>query len=131
MRTHILSVGLAIVAAAACGGSGSNSSGGYNSSNPTSPTPAANDPTPASPTQVNANPALDYNPPSISVAAGTTVTFNFGSVAHTVTFVTAGSPNGIQATSNAQVGVTFPNVGSFAYYCQIHPYMQGVVNVHQ
>ena len=132
MRTHTLFVGLAIVAAAACGGGGSsNSSGGYNSSNPTSPTPAANDPTPTSPTQVNANPSLDYNPPSISVAAGTTVTFNFGSVAHTVTFVTAGSPNGIQSTSNAQVGVTFPNVGSFAYYCQIHPYMQGVVNVHQ
>ncbi|HEV8408896.1 MAG TPA: hypothetical protein VGQ30_00220 [Gemmatimonadaceae bacterium] len=132
MRTRILPVGLALVAAASCGGGGSNSSGGYNSNpNPTSPTPAADDPTPLSPTQVNANPALDYNPASISVTAGTTVTFSFGSIGHSVSFVTAGSPNSIPVTANAQVGVTFPNVGSFAYHCLVHPYMQGVVNVHQ
>jgi plastocyanin len=131
MRTRMLSAGLAIVAAAACGGGGSNSSGSYNSSNPTSPTPAADDPTPTSPTTVNANPSLDYNPASISVSAGATVTFNFGSVGHSVTFLTAGSPNSVPVTSNAQVGVTFPNTGSFTYHCLVHPYMQGVVNVHQ
>ena len=132
MRTRILSVGLVIVTAASCGGGGSNSSG-YSSptSNPSSPAPAADDPTPLSPTQVNANPSLDYNPPSLSVAAGTTVTFSFGSIGHSVSFVTDGSPNSIPVTTNAQVGVTFPNVGSFAYHCLVHPYMQGVVNVHQ
>jgi plastocyanin len=133
MRTRILFVGLVIVTAASCGGGGSNSSGGYSSptSNPSSPAPAADDPTPLSPTQVNANPSLDYNPPSLSVTAGTTVTFSFGSIGHSVTFVTDGSPNSVPVTTNAQVGVTFPNIGSFAYHCLVHPYMQGVVNVHQ
>jgi plastocyanin len=62
---------------------------------------------------------------------GTTVTWGFGPVAHTVVFGdVAGHPPDIStATANQTVGRTFNTVGTFPYSCSIHPEMQGSISV--
>ena len=137
MRTKALYIAAALLCVAACSKSSGNGTTGANTtgtggsdagpgngygSNPSDPAPTA-------PNTVNANPSLDFNPASLTVAVGSTVSFVFGSVAHTVSFVTAGSPASIPATSNATVTRTFPTAGSYSYYCQIHTYMQGTIVV--
>lgn len=137
MRMRALYLAVAILCAAACsksGGNGTtaantNGTGGSDTPTGTGYGPATNDPAPTAPNTVNANPSLDFNPASLTVAVGSTVSFVFGSVQHTVSFVTAGSPASIPATSNATVTRTFPTAGSYSYYCQIHPYMQGTIIV--
>jgi plastocyanin len=137
MRTKAWVIAAAIVCAAACSKSNGNSSAsngttGSGGDTPTSPGyggTTCDDPTPGSPATVNANPCLDYNPAQITVAVGTTVSFVFGSTAHTVTFPIAGSPASIPATSNATVTRTFTTAGSFGYFCTIHPYMNGTIVV--
>ena len=89
-----------------------------------------NDPSPTTANTINANPALDFKPTTLTVPAGTTVTFSFGSVAHTVTFNNAGSPANVPASSNTQVGVAFPTAGTYPFHCSIHPTMTGSITVH-
>jgi plastocyanin len=50
-------------------------------------------------------------------------------VAHNVTFTTSGAPASIPGTSNAAVGVVFPNIGTFPFYCTLHANMTGTVVV--
>jgi plastocyanin len=120
MKQSLFLVAAAIVLVA-CGGSSNDSLYGGTAPN--------NDPSPTTANTINANPAIDFKPSALTVAAGTTVTFNFGSTAHTVTFTTAGAPTSIPATANAQVGVLFPAAGIYAFHCTIHPQMTGVVTV--
>ena len=135
MRTKILSMAIVLLGAAACSGGGAGSNGGsygYGGGGggggyPSSPGPS--DPAPTSPNTINANPSLDYNPTTLTVAAGTTVTFVFGSVGHSVTFTSAGSPASVPVTMDSSVGVTFPTAGTFDFHCTVHPYMQGTITV--
>ena len=135
MRMNGLYLVAAIVCVAACsksnGGGLGNNANGAGGDTPTSPPYGGtnNDPAPTTSNTVNANPSLDYNPAQLTVAAGTAVSFVFGSVAHTVTFVSAGSPASIPATSNGTVQVTFPTAGSYNYVCTIHPSMSGTIVV--
>jgi plastocyanin len=136
MRTTILSMAIALLVAAACsGGAGSNAgANGYGgnggnggSGYPTSPGPT--DPAPTSPNTINANPSLDYNPTALTVAAGTTVTFVFGSTGHSVTFTSAGSPASVPVPiNNSSPGVS-PTPGTYNFYCTGHTYMQGTITV--
>jgi len=68
-----------------------------------------------------------YDPPSITVPAGTTVTWtNSDSEAHTIT------GSGLQSKSLSTGGTyahTFMTAGTFAYYCALHPQMKGTVTV--
>ena len=70
-----------------------------------------------------------YNPPTITVPAGSTVTWiNQDSVDHAVTSDTPGIfDNPILA--GATVRITFTVPGTFNYHCQPHPYMTGIVIV--
>jgi plastocyanin len=90
---------------------------------------SADNPAPPTPNTINANPAIAYNPQYLTVAPGTTVTFNFFGVQHGVTFTTPGSPNNIPPTMNASVNVVFPTAGTYNFYCPIHNYMTGYVTV--
>jgi plastocyanin len=136
--------------------------GGGNATVSEPPTPTAT-PTPmASPTptpvvgvtQVSITITAKFQPASIHVPIGTTVTWmNKDTTAHTVTFrismqdsriLLAGGKQIVPDTFASQQGMkdsgillpqvgtisfTFMSRGIFPYYCAIHPSMQGVVTV--
>ncbi len=91
----------------------------------------------------NANPdGYWYDYPSVKIKSGTTVIWvNFSGALHTVTSGAPGAPDGrfdSGAANLLQPGnkgasstfrFTFKNAGSYAYYCQLHPAMIGLVQV--
>lgn len=92
-------------------------------STPTTPnTPAASS---ASITLAN----FAFSPASITVKAGTKVTWtNKDSTTHTVTSDT-GVFNSGNLAPNASFSFTFSNTGTFTYHCSIHPSMTGSIVV--
>ncbi len=70
-----------------------------------------------------------FLPPTITVAAGTTVTWtNLDAARHTVTSKTGVFDSG-NLVRNASFSHSFTDRGSFSYYCTIHPSMRGEVIV--
>lgn len=80
---------------------------------------------------VGATPALAFTPQLITVdrqGATATVTWNFGSVAHTVTWdsePSGASVENIPVSSNSSAAVAFAVAGTYEYHCDIHPGMTG------
>jgi plastocyanin len=75
-----------------------------------------------------------FTPTPDTIAAGSTVTFAFQNVGHTVTFDTPGSPANISSlaaggVANADSTRVFPTAGTYMYHCSIHTYMMGTVVV--
>ena len=75
-----------------------------------------------------------YFPYELSVAVGTTVTWiNDDIAAHTVTSGNFPEHDGLFDSSIFLSGdtfeITFSDAGTFDYYCFIHPWMAGIVNV--
>ncbi len=92
------------------------------------PTPAPEQtPTPAAVSVHIRNFAFD--PATISVRRGTTVTWtNFDTAGHTVTGESGGPSSGI--IGNGQTySYTFNTAGTFPYFCSPHPGMRGTVTV--
>lgn len=127
MKMRIAMIPAVAFALLACSGGGSGAAGGTGPYGVTPP--PDNNPAPTAPNTINANVGLAFNPTTLTVAPGTTVTFTFFSVQHGVTFTTPGSPNNIPPTMNTSVNVVFPNAGTFYYHCPIHNYMTGTVIV--
>ena len=70
-----------------------------------------------------------FQPASITVKAGSTVTWkNTGSVTHTVT-AGDGSFDSGQVAAGSSFQHTFTTAGTFAYHCTIHSSMTGTVVV--
>jgi plastocyanin len=76
-----------------------------------------------------------YLPYEVNVAVGATVTWNNGDTAvHTVT---SGNPSsGVNELFDSSIFMsgdsfefTFNDVGTFDYFCMVHPWMAGIVNV--
>ncbi|GAC1349608.1 MAG: hypothetical protein NVSMB27_24330 [Ktedonobacteraceae bacterium] len=127
----------AMIVLAACGGS---TSGG---STPT-PTQAGNTPTtgttakPSGPTKAIAidtsTGSFGFNPTTITITVGTTVTWtNTTGAPHTVTSDDGKTfDSGINTPISANGGTfsfTFTKAGTFAYHCQIHPFMKATIIV--
>jgi len=72
-----------------------------------------------------------FNPSQISVAAGTSITFNnISGTTHNVTFTTAGAPANVPDFASGTKVVLFPTAGTYDYHCTIHGLsMSGVVVV--
>jgi plastocyanin len=71
-----------------------------------------------------------FGPSQISVLAGDSVMWMNQSLrTHTVT-ARDGSFGSAQLGSGGMFTSKFPNAGTFAYYCQIHPFMTGEVDVY-
>ena len=70
-----------------------------------------------------------FDSPQITIQTGQSVTFiNTGKIGHTATASEGSFDTGLlQAGQSATV--TFNNPGKFAYYCQPHPFMKGVIQV--
>ncbi len=100
--------------AMACGG------GGYGTTAPPPP-----------PSTVAATPSLTFDPATLTVNVGETVTFAFGSVPHNVFFTQqAGAPADIAGNNtNVSITRTFATAGTYAYTCHIHPSMHATVVV--
>ena len=70
-----------------------------------------------------------FQPASLSVKAGTTVTWkNTGAVAHTVTANDSSFDSG-HVAPGASFQHTFTTAGTYAYHCAIHPAMTATVVV--
>jgi plastocyanin len=70
-----------------------------------------------------------YAPPQIQVLAGDTVTWqNMSSRAHTVSAVD-GTWSSAHIAGGDMFTHRFDATGAYAYYCQIHPFMRGEVDV--
>jgi len=76
-----------------------------------------------------------YIPSSVSVSTGSTVVWiNDDTAAHTITSGSpTGGPDGVFDSSLVMGGalfeVTFDDAGSYDYFCMVHPWMTGIVNV--
>lgn len=83
---------------------------------------------------VSATNSLQFVPPSVDVSRNTSgfarVTWDFGSVAHNVTFTTPGSPAGLTDRSNTSASIDFTSANTYNYQCTLHPGMTGTVIVH-
>jgi plastocyanin len=70
-----------------------------------------------------------FGPASLSVAAGSSVTWtNADSTGHTVT-ADDGSFDSKTIASGSTFTQAFPTAGTFAYHCSIHPNMKGTIEV--
>ena len=70
-----------------------------------------------------------FNPATITVAAGTTITWtNKDAAAHTVTSTTNDFNSGSLGT-NKTFSFTFATAGTYPYYCTFHPTMTASVTV--
>jgi plastocyanin len=71
-----------------------------------------------------------FAPTTLTVKVGTTVTWtNHDADAHTVTSKGAGPMRSAALNTGGSYSVTFNKPGTYAYYCQIHPFMTGSVTV--
>ena len=69
-----------------------------------------------------------FNPPQVTVKAGTTVTWtNEDDIPHTIV-----SPPGIRSKpldSEDKFSFTFTTPGTYKYFCSLHPHMTGTIVV--
>lgn len=74
-----------------------------------------------------------FQPESIEVAAGTTVTWtNRDNTVHTATSGTPEAPDGVfdeRFGQDESASVTFDEAGTYPYFCAIHDSMRGEVRV--
>jgi plastocyanin len=122
MRTqHYLGIA-ALIVAASCGGSGGSDGtrivtapgGGGGGGTPAACTPGG--------TTVCLETSNSFNPTSITVAPGTSVTWNNPTgVTHNVTFnVVTGAPANSSNFSSGTFTATFGTAGTYPYHCTIH-----------
>lgn len=81
---------------------------------------------------VQATTNQQFTPAQVDITAGGTVTWQFSTLTHNVTFTgtAAGTPANIPDTFSASVSRSFTTAGTFAYQCTIHSGMNGTVVVH-
>ena len=73
---------------------------------------------------------FDYSPRKLTVAVGTKVTWtNADTANHTVTFDTGAKKDLGSESQGASRSFTFAKAGTFAYHCDFHPNMHGMVVV--
>jgi plastocyanin len=88
--------------------------------------------TASSSASVQADVSQQFKPKQVDISAGGTVTWDFSTLTHNVTFVGAasGTPANIPDQTSTSVSRTFPTPGTFDYQCTLHPGMTGTVIVH-
>jgi plastocyanin len=121
---------VALVVFAGCGSSSTAGDTNTPTLAPTSaPTVAATNTTGATGNQVNVS-NFQFSPATLTVKAGTTVTWKGVSGSHTVTS-DADSPMAFDhpISQGDMVTVTFAQAGTYKYHCSIHASMHGTIIV--
>lgn len=88
---------------------------------------------PSFPSSANVGAGTDqqFDPAQVDIAVGGSVTWQFASLTHNVTFASAtGVPNNIGSSTSTSVSRTFNTAGTFDYQCTLHAGMDGKVVVH-
>jgi plastocyanin len=134
----------ALVLLAACGGSSTNTGSGTTPITASTPTTAATSTPTATATQAgnaqtvmiitNSSGSFAFSPATLTIKAGTTVTWkNTTAASHTVTSDDGKTfDSGTSKPLAAQTGTfsfTFTSAGTFAYHCEIHPFMKATIIV--
>jgi plastocyanin len=74
--------------------------------------------------------ADSFHPSTLTVTPGTTVVFvNKDDDAHTVPSTTAGLFDSKGLDTNDSWKKTFTKIGTFTYFCELHPFMKGTIIV--
>jgi plastocyanin len=122
---------LAICASACGGGGGSTGPSNNGANNGTGNNGSNNNNTTVPPNTVIARAGDTFDPASLTVGVGTTVSFVFEATGHNVTFSPVGGrPADISGSnSNTTITRTFSQTGTFAYTCTLHAGMNGTVIV--
>jgi plastocyanin len=136
-------IALLLVAFAVAGCGGATSTAGTSPTATTAPTAVPTDTVPA-PTNtpsssgakaavsITGNSTFAFSPSTMSIKAGTTVTWTNNTVApHTVTS-DAGDPasfNGSLSGTGTTFSFTFTTPGTYHYHCSVHPYMTATITV--
>lgn len=125
MRKAAVALALFVLTAAAC------SDTGPRTSNATAPTSASNATDSTSKTVTVKIGDFRFEPPTLRIRAGTAVVWrNTHNQAHTSTGAGDMRWNtGNVAPGAASAPVTFPKPGTFPYFCALHPFMKGTVEV--
>ena len=119
---------LVILAVALAGVIGLSGCGGYGPSPSQSTSAPPLTTAPASGSNVNLS-GFAFSPASLTVAAGTTVTWtNKDSVTHTVTSDSGAFDSGNLAPGG-MFSFTFKQAGAYKYHCAIHTYMTATITV--
>lgn len=85
---------------------------------------------PSNATTIIAKANYTFTPPWTSVPVGSTMTFQFEGVAHTITFsAIIGAPTNVASTANGSATRTFTSKGVFNYTCSNHSFMTGRITV--
>jgi plastocyanin len=81
---------------------------------------------------VQATTSLQFDPAQVDITAGGTVTWQFSTITHNVTFTSngAGTPANVGDATSTSAARTFTTAGTFAYHCTLHAGMNGTVVVH-
>jgi plastocyanin len=128
---------LIVVTLAVLSGCGSSSAGSGGSTSPTATLAPVNTVAPTNTTGTGGSSAnvvnvanFQFSPATLTVKAGTTVTFKGVSGDHTVTS-DADSPMAFDHSISAgsSVTITFANPGTYKYHCSIHASMHGTIVV--
>ena len=80
--------------------------------------------------EVEATEGNAFNPSSVDIGTGGTVTWAFKGVTHNVTFSSTGAPGNIGNSTSTSVSRTFGSAGTYNYQCTLHAGMAGRVVVH-
>src|SRR6516164_493079 len=133
----------ALILLAACGGGSTATGNGTTPTTATTPTTGTTS-TPTTATQVrngqtvmittDSSGSFAFSPATLTIKTGTTVTGkNTTAVAHTVTSDDGKSfDSGTSNPITAQTGTfsfTFTTAGTYAYHCEIHPFMKATIIV--
>jgi plastocyanin len=128
MRAPVVLLAAGALALAGCGSSSSSGSSSGSSSK-SSATPAATQTAPSGAAKATIK-NFTFTPGSLTVKAGTTVTFtNQDSANHNVTFSDKSIKGIANLRTNQSGKVSFAKAGSYAYVCTYHPGMKGTVVV--
>ena len=110
MRSNVLTLVLGVLLLAACGGSTSPYGGGGGGGGCTPTT-----------TKVCTVGGIQFSPATLTVTAGTTVTWQNGdAVTHTVTSATGSGDTYDMSLAAGTVSHQFMTAGTYNYYCKIH-----------